>query len=225
MQVPAAALGRGRRSRGFGGVLRKETEDDEPSLASGAQLLYNQPAVVRGSYTAACAEDILAGCYMCLRINGDVCKPAGAPPHLQTADFAPPSLTAASGSDRGSAGAANAGASRGLGLGPQGLGLDSPERGGCATGATFAAAAGGFLGSTGVFAEPAGAPAPPPAAVVALPPPPQLPQRLSAGAPALLPKAQTPQTLSAPPPAAVAAGVGPSGSGGATASAWDDVKL
>ena len=37
MQVPAAALGRGRRSRGFGGVLRKETEDDEPSLASGAQ--------------------------------------------------------------------------------------------------------------------------------------------------------------------------------------------
>ncbi|KAK9846283.1 hypothetical protein WJX81_000927 [Elliptochloris bilobata] len=48
--VPAAALGRGRRGRGLGrGVLRKETDDDEPTLASGA------------------------------------------PAHLQTADFAPPS--------------------------------------------------------------------------------------------------------------------------------------
>jgi len=38
-QVPAAALGRGRRSRGLGrGVLRKDTEDDEPpSHASGAR--------------------------------------------------------------------------------------------------------------------------------------------------------------------------------------------
>lgn len=161
---------------------------------------------------------------------------SGAPPHLQTADFAPPSLTAASGSDRGGASAADAGASRGLRLGPQGLGLDSPQRAGSATGATFAAAkavsasrgagqaaaAGGFLGSTGGFAEPAGAPAPPPPAVVVLPPPPQLPQRLSAGAPALVPKAQTPQTLSAPPPTAPAAGLS---SGGAAASAWDDVKL
>ena len=162
---------------------------------------------------------------------------AGALPHLQTADFAPPSLTAASGSDRGGAGAADAGASRGLGLGPQGLGLDSPQRAGSATGATFAAAkavsasrggaqaagAGGFLGSTGGFAEPAGASAPPPPPVVALPPPPQLLQRLSAGAPALVPKAQTPHSLSALPPSAPAAGL--SGSGGAAASAWDDVKL
>ena len=172
-------------------------------------------------------------------VTGMCANLAGAPPHLQTADFAPPSLTAASSGDRSGAGATDAGASRGLGLGPQGLGLDSPQRAGSATGATFEAAkavsasrggpqavpAGGFLGSTGGFADPAGAPAAPPPPVVALPPPPQLPQRLSAGAAALVPKAQTPQTLSAAPLAAPAAGAGLSGGGGAAASAWDDVKL
>jgi hypothetical protein len=130
----------------------------------------------------------------------------------QTADFAPSRLAAASGSGRGGSAAAETGASQGAGPGGAGT-LFAAGQGGVGAqglgGARASAAAGTAARGPGGGTEPSAA-----VPALALPPPPQLLQRLPGAPPSLLGE-----------PAlggAVQARV-PSGTSGS--SAWDDVKL